>query len=1433
MSAPRTTRGGDRARGSRGTAALHRGGGGRGRGSAGLAQSNGDRPAHGLYTRGQAAQRGQRAARGGAYPRGGQQPRGSAPGRAGHRNLSAPSAMGSMNSTPHPAHDYKKRLEHIKAVRPKLRQQFIENGQMNPEGQMRLSDSVKLVGICTDMCPEYERVRRIHEEDVKAPECTPETEHLPRKERIADEARMVKAYARSAAGADIELVSEIRSPQTCLKTIDYLFDRLDHDEFDFLHQWIWDRTRAVRKDLRTQRIESKADINILLICLERSARFLLLSTHHMARSTREDYTHQQDVEQLNQTLMSLRERYVDNRRANIPSENEAEFWAYRLILAPIYANTQLENELHHLPSELRHNPRIRTAIEIFRVLKSTLIDPKVPFVQSQSNWKAFWDLVKSPRVSYLMACAAEISFNRMRHVVLDSLWRAYRQGSSKRTVVVDTMTVDWLTEVLGMDNEKEAVRFCEEYGFIFNVNQSGRTFLDITKMGYENKILGQPSYGPNFKPQIYSASIVESKRYDRALSTVIQGIPIQQARVQGLLVGSEMDGQDEEDIFEDEESLFVPEASNTNSNPFLPKNNFVATTTNNTPKLNVFASPFHSSATSTPVVNPFLNAAPQLPQISKQTSLSPTSAQADLFNQSKNGIKFASVPALAQTTTASLQPSTATPANPFLDGGDTTAAVVAPQTNPFAKFAIARPDALPITTTPQSTPKFTFPGLNALQSATPNQGDAFTDQPALLSQADTATLELEKLAEERRYDAAERQRVEAEARQRGEVARQALEAQQSEKRRKEAAAAQERQQQQLRESQARRAREEQERLVREAQERQRAMEDARLRAFREKESAWHSLTDDIMFSREDGLMLQFIENATMNIAQEATAVIKKERVEALGEEMFGRYRLMLKRAGLAKIVAHLKKKRRDQQIRARRRRLKEQRARASTTQEEEDASVFSKISTNTCIGDTLGHLTGQQASEPPSARRARRTEQRREPPDQNQQGHKTSDAKIQPSHKTTQPAESILSISNGDDTSAGYSEIYQHSTTRIDRTETDWFKLRALGIDPRKHRKRSFDSTSDEDEEHVDVKRPKILSPAVSQAGIAIDPEKFQPLTGRDQTDRLQAGQHAVDSSAPSPSQPLPHQNLPRRYLPELSTDLIKRARQSMATSRTISPTYTIEKSPYGASIGGNSSVRLRAKELIGTVSSVQHGLVKSVPNLGLRASTIEKPLDGYGTSDMIAARPAYWQRTSRFVPRHLYGQGPEAIRAYHEQYAKSPQISIAEPTQTEAFDKSSPIPAQLSYVPLFQGNTPDLTIQQYAKQVDFEDADAFEYMAAPTQEQDSFSSGPYYTRRRTGSYHDEDADSEMVDEQDDDEEDADEGDDGDGEDYDEGDDLETTQYQNGEEELIDEYDEYTEEDEEESDDDQCAQPRRGYAIPPSQQPGPGGTENDAIELSD
>jgi hypothetical protein len=90
---------------------------------------------------------------------------------ASPRTSFAATPTGGPNSTPFAQDDYPQRFEHIKAARDGWRQQFQAQGLMNPEGQMHLSDSVKLIGICTDMCPEYERVRRIVQMDVKAPEC--------------------------------------------------------------------------------------------------------------------------------------------------------------------------------------------------------------------------------------------------------------------------------------------------------------------------------------------------------------------------------------------------------------------------------------------------------------------------------------------------------------------------------------------------------------------------------------------------------------------------------------------------------------------------------------------------------------------------------------------------------------------------------------------------------------------------------------------------------------------------------------------------------------------------------------------------------------------------------------------------------------------------------------------------------------------------------------------------------------------------------------------------------------------------------------------------------------------------------------------------------------------------------------------------------------
>lgn len=1129
---------------------------------------------------------------------------------------------------------------------------------------MRLSDSVKLYGICTDMCPEFERVRRIVEEDVKAPECTPDTEHLSRKQRIPDETRMVKAYSRSAAGAQQELVSDIRSPATCLKTIDYLYARLDHDDFDFLHQWLWDRTRAIRKDLRTQRIESKPDINILLTCLEQSARFLLLSTHHMARSTKDDYTHQQDIEQLNQTLMSLRERYVDNRRANIPSENEAEFWAYRLILAPIYTKTQLENELHRVPSDLRNNPRVKVAIEIFRALKSVIITSNKAIVQTQSNWKHFWDLLKSSRVSYLMACAAEISFNRMRHVVLDAIWRSYRQGTSKQPKSIDGWTPSRLRDVLGLDTDSEAVRHCEAYGFVFVRAEAGHTYMDFTQKGYQNHVLGMPSTDAELKPQIFSNSIVEAKRHHRALSAVIQGLSVEQARSRGLIMD-----RDSEKEMQDDTSLFVSETLSAQSSTPL-----IGTTK-------------ASHSDSTPTTSSFAFAQAPFEQKSAEASAI-IGTQSGIFDAAKNtfqypsnegtahGSAFQSTPTSSPITPGNLFPkptaskkislneagiaSPIAPTNSFLNSSNTSKI---PTVNPFASFCPPMTGASATTSLPEMKPAFTSAGFQFQKNHVQDTPQPPASLPSSFSTEPQADKERREVAQQAQRDA-DAQRKQAEARAAAQNAlRQKRASEEAEHQRRQAeVAAQQQQAKKQREEQERRLKEEFERRMREAQRQKEQEEQARMSKLREKETAMNSLTQDVMFHPTEGLMIQFIENAALDIAHEAFIEVERQRNEAKGEELYRQYQLRLKRAGMAKIIAHLAKKKKNEQARERRKRLKAQRTQTKPILEE-----------NPLINNQGGLVTARRPSSRESilqrsalgqsSRRTKRTEERRGGQEQNsvyglvsskssrpnwENGINTRSNGLKHSSILNNESESGF-LTNSDKSSSTYSNAYQQSNAPIDRTETDWFALRAMGIDPSRHRKRSFDSTSTITGEQLkaEPKRTK-LSPEDERAMPTLE-QQLQPQSTsviEDHRAQLRAIQDKLRKNA---------------------------SRERINGVQSVNGQSPLSSSIHGQSMRDrhSSDIIARARKLVASFSTagspvasvhdhMTHDFGRSVPNLGISASTYPA---GSGLRASIAVldrpnAPAYWQRTSRFVPRACYGKGPDAIREYREKWGLSPATS-------------------------------------------------------------------------------------------------------------------------------------------------------------------------------
>jgi hypothetical protein len=1175
--------------------------------------------------------------------------------------------------------------------------------------------------------------------------------------------------------------------------------RLDGDDFDFLHSWIWDRTRAVSKDLRTQRIESRSDIKILLTCLERSARFLILSAHQMARSEKEDYVHQQDVEQLNQTMTSLNERYADNRRVNYPSENEAEFFAYRLILAPLFSNTQHEDILQGLPVHLRKNARVKTAIVIYRAINAVILNKSASFNAAQANWKKLWDLIKSPRVSYLMACTAEFAFQRVRHTILDTLWRVYRYGNQSRPQTIESWTVGKLRETMAFDTDAETVEFCEMYNFQFNSIDGGPTFLDVTAHGFAK----EPLSVVKNKDQIFSQGIVEVKRKDRLFSAVIQAMSIEEAQRRGLMSDSSNEvtnGEASNGEMEDETSLFVPEArpaqsnaftqpkasiSNPTTNPFLPKTTVDAGA--GAPKTNPFLPNQPStSAPSAAKPNPFL----PKPSPLAQGSAGPVTGavQPGLFDPSKNPIKFAPAGAASASSARASKP------NPFL--AVTSSGPATPKTNaangvttPSFQFCTpaAHVNPPPTTATPPiaNTSTVVFPGLHeaALKasSATPSFSFTPAGSPA---PAAPSTQGLEKQQAE--DDARRRQQAaEVEAQRQREQQEQARRAQQQ---RIEA----EQQRQRLQE-------EERNRQVREAQEAKMRQEEARLGRERARDNAYKALAEDIMFDVNEGLMMQFVENLIVTSANQAIADQRakklekvREKQEAMADAMAHQRLLGLQRMAMIKLLARTERRKRDQKARDRRKRLREQKAKAANM--EEGASNLPTPVASELQADWLDNgATFRKPQVPASARRARRTEQRRGTLSSQQDGDLDLAAPMQQS--ATQAVLTPISMNISQSSNRSYSEAYRKSTAPIDRTESDWFALRAEGYDPSMLRKRNFEAAADEDQSDIEPKRSK-MSPSITE-----QPPVPQTTTTLDRRARLDVISQQFRKSAGSPQTASGSTSFNgRSSLGKSTSMLIEQARQVLSRSKA-------------------------------STSNVQHDYGRSVPNLHRRTMSAQPSVLGRSMGAPMA-RAAYWDRPSRFVPKECYGQGANAVRDYRIKYGLSSPANTR-PNSTEPPAALSPIPTQTSYPPV-NGYTQEQYSGEESSGIEVVDVDAEDENPGTTDEEENADTteeeyegdeesdeNQHLNRRQSHSKiysqngYDEDGDSSMHDDQ---------------IEYADDDGYVNGQY--ADEALVD-HDGYTDSDAESKEDSETQFAQRAHLAQKKPAAIGGNCEEDAIELSD
>jgi len=427
-----------------------------------------------------------------------------------------------------------------KAYRTQARAALIRAGLLDdPDKPKKLSEALEFKGTCEDMCPDFERVSRIMDLRIDPNE---------REGSLPSQTKMVKALARSAAGQDAPLPSDIRTVAALRRTVDHLFhDILDNHELPDVHSFLWDRTRAIRRDFVFHSSMTPTELVDQVYCLEHITRFHVTALHQMSKEnlSSDKFSEQQELEQLGKALLSLVHTYEDCKAQRVPCENEAEFRAYYVLFNShdpgILDTVQTWGYKFWNESE-----DIKISIELVEALQNTWelhgpLKPHSTNILAQNGFSKFFTITEDRKVSYTLACFAEIYFNDVRKSALKTILGSYRKQRDQ--------TKDWtmsrLNTYLRFDTEEEVAPFLEAHGLRTD-EIDGEEYLS-----FEITEISDP--WPKLK-QTHSENIVEWKRGNNSLSQVIDRTIFDES------VPEDRDEAEAEEE-EEEEGLFVEDNS--------------------------------------------------------------------------------------------------------------------------------------------------------------------------------------------------------------------------------------------------------------------------------------------------------------------------------------------------------------------------------------------------------------------------------------------------------------------------------------------------------------------------------------------------------------------------------------------------------------------------------------------------------------------------------------------------------------------------------------------------------------------------------------------------------------------------------------------------------------------------------------------------------
>eukprot|EP00111_Clytia_hemisphaerica_P003404 TCONS_00009720-protein len=291
-----------------------------------------------------------------------------------------------------------------------------------------------LVGTCVDMCPERERYFRNDKNQFSFFENT---------NGLLDIQKAVKEYSRSSADQEVPLPHELRTITALDRTMDYLISNIMDVQYSTVSEWfdfLWNRTRAIRKDITQQNFKCKSSISIV----EKCTRFHIFCSHFLCEEEMHVFDTKINLENMTKCLQTLKHMYEDHwLETNNPCSNEAEFRGYQILLNLNDGDTL--REVMSFSDDIRKSAPVKFALQCFSAVQ-------------ENNYSRFFKLVK--KADFLKACLMHQYFTQMRAIALKRMARAYVVAKSDLPYPLED-----LMSILLFNDYDSASAFCNHYGF--------------------------------------------------------------------------------------------------------------------------------------------------------------------------------------------------------------------------------------------------------------------------------------------------------------------------------------------------------------------------------------------------------------------------------------------------------------------------------------------------------------------------------------------------------------------------------------------------------------------------------------------------------------------------------------------------------------------------------------------------------------------------------------------------------------------------------------------------------------------------------------------------------------------------------------------------------------------------------------------------------